>query len=280
MRLQPAQIKGSSGVPGIQITQTAIRKSGGGFTTSNVIALYVLFEHKDQVKDWVKENGGSWQSAEKYWYVPFQSDAELLNLVSKIGREIPELVSAPGKARLFDSDALSDRLISALQSAFEPSNAPSPREDLTTALMQGGATTAQADAAWDWCQKNWHDPDLEMRISRFFSPKARPLVLSACQAIEASDDWLEKEDKILSAVEAEVIRDGDDAILEVDLYAVIQEDGSVEVVANQAGMGDFLPKENRKYIGGQGDLRWRYPAMNAQIRRAVDLVLDTSGEKA
>lgn len=283
MALQPVQIKGAPGVPGIQITQTAIRKPGGGFTTSNVIALFVLFEHKDQVKDWVNGNGGSWQPTEKYWYVPFENESELLNLFSKIGREIPELVSVLGKTRLFDSEVLSDRLISALQSAFEPSaeaDASSPREDLTATLKQGGATAAQADSAWDWCQKNWHDPDLEMTISMFFSPKARPLVLAACQAIEASGGWLEKEAKISAAVEAEAIRDGDDAISEVDLYAVIQEDGSVEVVANQTGMGDILPKQDRKYIGGKGDLRWRYPGLTNQIRRAVDLVLDHTGEKA
>jgi hypothetical protein len=108
---------------------------------------------------------------------------------------------------------------------------------------------------WDlilWCD------DIE-EIRHRFSPKSFEFIQRAWELLrqEESEDFAL--DMAVSEQTAKHTTWRDDEVLdEVDAFAVVYGD-RIEVTANEPGLGERIPKQNRKYVGGKGDMRWFFP---------------------
>ncbi len=97
-----------------------------------------------------------------------------------------------------------------------------------------------------------------------FSPRHYSTLVGFVQRYEKILEEEEKqEDKLLQALEDErlagAVDDFDyDEIGAPDFAVVVYED-YVEARAYGPGVGEMLPKKNRKYVGCQGNIKWRYP---------------------
>ncbi|MGL5061360.1 MAG: hypothetical protein ACRC62_15410 [Microcoleus sp.] len=115
-------------------------------------------------------------------------------------------------------------------------------------------------------------------IESRFSPAAMPLIREVYNMYIAELDAQWKlQESIDSQVAAHTTWFDDDAIDEVDAYAVVYSD-RIEVTANVTGMGGKLPTAGRKYVGGKGDMRWAFPlSALAVVRPCVSFVLHEDG---
>lgn len=76
-----------------------------------------------------------------------------------------------------------------------------------------------------------------------------------------------------------VVRD-DEVLDELEIYAIVYSD-RIEVTSNVTGAGDRIP-QGRKYVGTQGDMRWRYDLSrldDLKQCRAIEFILDEQGNK-
>ncbi len=88
------------------------------------------------------------------------------------------------------------------------------------------------------------------------------------------------EDRIAEEERDRLVARDDEALDEVDCYAIVYSDHII-VHANQPGMGKLIPP-NRKYIGSVDSQDWRYTLDRLDdIRRcrAIDFCLDDKGNK-
>lgn len=73
----------------------------------------------------------------------------------------------------------------------------------------------------------------------------------------------------------------DELLSEAEIYAVVYPD-CIEVKSYVTGAGELIPKKNRKYVGGKGDMRWQYPLSELEAIkgcRSIDFILDSEGNQ-
>lgn len=150
-------------------------------------------------------------------------------------------------------------------------------EYLQSILTQAGKAN-KVKMAWDLiCMAH----DIEELRDRF-SPQGFQKIQKVWSLYQAE---LEQSFKLQERIDEEIanatIYFDDDVLDEVNAYAIVYKD-RIEVTANQPGMGDFIPKNNRRYVGGKGDMRWAFPlSMLEKIKtcQAVSFVLNEQGER-
>jgi hypothetical protein len=165
-------------------------------------------------------------------------------------------------------------------------------KQMSDSYFQGlGLSAGKVNAAWN-AVKKYGDAQLYstggegLVLAKFFSPAHRQKVVEIGEAyikeeLAKVDAAIALEDAIASETRrAEVWRD-DEALSEVDAYAIVFSD-CVKVTANQTGMGDRIPKAGRKYIGDRQNWVWRFPlSALPEIKscKAISFVLNEKGDR-
>jgi hypothetical protein len=115
-----------------------------------------------------------------------------------------------------------------------------------------------------------------------FSPQSFESVKKAWDILQGEYEAKWKLEEAISEQIAKNTTWRDDEVLdEVDAFAVVYEEELI-VTANEAGLGERIPKKNRKYIGSKGDMRWIFPLselpaiLNCSI---ISFVLNEDGSK-
>jgi hypothetical protein len=164
----------------------------------------------------------------------YGSEGELLKAISKI--ELPELEGSDKQINW--ASQIREKFVLEIGGQITDWS----RQGMAHHLLSEGALI-QAKA--------WIDNRDRLKPEKFV---ARVKQLEAENAAEA------KAEALANAIDKEesdvrVVYD-DEALVEVDLYAIVYSD-RIEVVANQAGMADKLPR-GRKYIGSLERICWEY----------------------
>lgn len=122
-----------------------------------------------------------------------------------------------------------------------------------------------------------------LRIVENFEPLHYRSIEAFIKRLEAIHEQEDKEADLLSDAyyaALEAYGEFDEYSEQSDWIVEIHKD-SIQVVANVKGVGDRIPKENRKYIGDSRDVRWSYPlSMREQLCRTSMPVLDLEKIKA
>jgi hypothetical protein len=115
-----------------------------------------------------------------------------------------------------------------------------------------------------------------------FFPESFKFVAKAYEMVEEEYQSACALENAIQAAEYEHTTHRDDEVLDgVDAYAVIYA-SAIEVTANCTGMGDRLPRKNRKYIGGKGDMRWSFPKGELEelkTCKAISFFLNEDGSR-
>lgn len=154
-----------------------------------------------------------------------------------------------------------------------------------------GLSADKVDAAWKAVKKYgdevFYSTGREgLVLAKFFSPTHRPKVVEIAEVyikeeIAKVDAVLALEDAIASETRrAEVWRD-DEALYEVEAYAIVFSD-CIKVTANETGMGDRIPRTGRKYVGDRQNWVWKFPlSALPEIKscKAISFVLNEKGDR-
>lgn len=104
---------------------------------------------------------------------------------------------------------------------------------------------------------------IEYAQSRFGSRHHKAITNFVKLYEQEVNDWAKQEEAIQSQMAEENYElnryiDAVDDCSKYEGFQIIYPD-RIEVRANTTGLGDRIPKKNRKYVGGRGDMRWEYP---------------------
>lgn len=113
-----------------------------------------------------------------------------------------------------------------------------------------------------------------LRISWFFAPTHYPKIAGFVKEIEAIiDAEIQEEARLEAQIDAQVTAyrksEGElyDDLGQPD-FAIFLYADRIEAKAYGPGVGELIPKQNRKYIGSREDIRWQYPlSMEAALRK-------------
>jgi hypothetical protein len=103
-------------------------------------------------------------------------------------------------------------------------------------------------------------------LSKNFAPRHYSVLVSFVKRLEAIESAEAKiKEEIEEKINAEIddqtmdpLSDGSYDELGAPDFAVCIYAGYIEVRAYEKGVGEILPKKDRKYIGSQGDMRWSF----------------------
>ena len=111
------------------------------------------------------------------------------------------------------------------------------------------------------------DDSFYYRVSWHFSPRHYAVISGFVKEFEKIlEDEMEASMALERAIEAEVkgYIDPSSPDFYDDLgcpdFAILIYPDRVEVKAYEPGVGDIIPRKNRRYVGCAGDVRWIYPA--------------------
>lgn len=127
-------------------------------------------------------------------------------------------------------------------------------------------------------------------LSRNFAPRHYQKLVSFVKILEQIEDVesqaeYELEEKIDTEINGQIdpLSDGSYDELGAPDFAVCIYEKYIEVRAFEKGVGEILPKQGRKYIGSQGDMRWSFPlsSLNAlkRMNRPVVNISELTGTR-